>query len=351
MACSPNQQKHNNSKPVNKLSSNNNKNIQNNIIINKKAPIELPTLKSINKYLPKNTKNYKLIIEHILPKKLILNKIYIHILQTKNGKEVAHRPFQGPINKSTKPNTKPINTIPYNRLFTHKKKSKLHFTPKRKHINIKIKPFLKSNLQKTQQIYDCHYRSIQNHPNMHQKKKILYTLVNTFNKSLILLRSGDIEKNPGPMPDILKTHPPPHKRRYKTYFITCTIKLQPEYQHLAKSFSPILKIDHPNHINATRSFPYLTRYLDQKRQHPVSRLLFALITTISPDINTCEHQVINIPNQDWTTILLDKMTTLRNPPERYIDIVHPYTKFVNNHKKLINPPIAIHNEIFDFIRQ
>ena len=184
---------------------------------------------------------------------------------------------------------------------------------------------------------------------MHHKK-LLYTLVTTFNKSLILLRSGDIEKNPGPMPDILKTHPSPHRRRYKTYFITCTIKLQPEYQHLAKTFSPILKTDHSNHINATRSFPYLTRYLNKKRQHPVPRLLFALITTISPDINTCEHQLINIPNQDWTTTLLDRMTTPRNPPERH-NILHPYTKFVNNHKKLLNPPTTIYNKIFDFIRQ
>ena len=45
------------------------------------------------------------------------------------------------------------------------------------------------------------------------------------------------------------------------------------------------------------------------------------------------------------------MTILRNPPERHINIVHPYTKFVNNHKNLINPPTTIYNEIFDFIRQ
>ena len=164
-----------------------------------------------------------------------------------------------------------------------------------------------------------------------------------------MLRSRDSEVNPGPMPNILETHPPPHRRRYKTYFITCTIKLQPEYQHLAKTFSPILKTDHPNHINATRNFPYLIRYLNQKRQHPAPRLLFALITTISLDINACEHQIINIPNQDWTSILLDKMTTLRNPPERHIHTLHPYTKFINDHKKLINPPTDIHNEIFDFI--
>ena len=43
------------------------------------------------------------------------------------------------------------------------------------------------------------------------------------------------------------------------------------------------------------------------------------------------------------------MTTLRNPPERHIHTLHPYTKFINDHKKLINPPTDIHNEIFDFI--
>ena len=172
------------------------------------------------------------------------------------------------------------------------------------HISIKTKykPILKSNHQTIQQTFGCFYRSIQNHPNIH-RKRLLYALVITSDKSLILLRSGDIETNLGPMPDILKTRLLPHRRRYKTYFITCTIKLQLEYQHLAKTFSPILKTDHPNHINATRNFPYLTRYLNQKRQHLTPRLLFALITTISPNINTYEHQLINIPNMTIFVIL------------------------------------------------
>ena len=50
----------------------------------------------------------------------------------------------------------------------------------------------------------------------------------SINKSLQLLKSGDIETNLGPMPNILETHPPPDRHRYKTYFIECTIKLQPE---------------------------------------------------------------------------------------------------------------------------
>ncbi len=64
---------------------------------------------------------------------------------------------------------------------------------------------------------------------------------------LLLLLCGDIETNPGPMPYILKTHPPPHKNRCKMYFIACTIKLHPEYQHLEKQFSPIINLTHPNH--------------------------------------------------------------------------------------------------------
>ena len=56
-------------------------------------------------------------------------------------------------------------------------------------------------------------------------------------------------------------------------------------------------------------------------------------------------------NQDRTAILLDRMTTLRNPPERHINILHPYIEFTNNHKKLLNPPTTIHKEIFNFIHQ
>ena len=156
--------------------------------------------------------------------------------------------------------------------------------------------------------------ALQKHPTMAQvtisqkkaksKLRIVYQIQYTktyyysFDKPLLLLRNGNIEVNPGPMPIISETQLPPHKQRYKTYFITCTIKLQQEYQHLAKTFSPIPKIDHSSHINAIRNFPNLIRYLNQKRQYSTSRLLFALITTISSNINSCKHQLINIPNQD-----------------------------------------------------
>ena len=214
-----------------------------------------------------------------------------------------------------------------------------------------IKTHTNNNPIKTNKIIDIKYIIKTKYLKVTYLNQNTKTYYYPFDRTLILLKSGDIETNPGPMPNILETHPSPHRQRYKTYFITCTIKLQPEYQHLTKTFSPILKIDHPHHINATRNFPHLTRYLSQKRQHLAPRLLFSLITTISPDIHSCEHQLRNIPNLDWTTTLLDRMATLRNPPERHINTLHPYTEFLNNHKNMINPPPTIHNELFDFIRQ
>ena len=177
--------------------------------------------------------------------------------------------------------------------------------------------------------YKKHNTTIHYHPNVN---------------ALLLLKSGDIESNLSPMLNILEIHPPSHRRRYKTCFITCTIELQLEYQHLAKKFASILRIDHSNHINATTNFPNLTRYLNNKRQHPKPRILFALITTISPNINLCKHQLINIPNPDWTLILLEKMTTLQNPLERHINTPHPYTQLICNHNKIINPPLTIHKK-------
>ena len=52
-----------------------------------------------------------------------------------------------------------------------------------------------------------------------------YLFINT----LALLKCGDIELNPGPMPNILHTQLAIYKKRAKTYFIPNTIKFQPEY--------------------------------------------------------------------------------------------------------------------------
>ena len=134
------------------------------------------------------------------------------------------------------------------------------------------------------------------------------------------------------MPNILEAHPPPRRRRYKTYFILCTIKLQPKYQRIKNIYSPRLKLNHIDHINTTRIFPHSSRYVNQKRHHPMPQILFALKVTIGLDINPCNHQLKRIPNWDWTTILLERMSTLKNLPKRHITTIHPYTKFIQDNQ-------------------
>ena len=167
----------------------------------------------------------------------------------------------------------------------------------------------------------------------------------------LLMLCGDIEPNPGPMPNILQNHPNTHKNRSKTYFIPCTIKLQPEYQHLAIQFSPSIKLTHPNHHITTTKYPHLSKYIYQNQHHPPPRLLCALIITISPILETCNQLLIETPTPDWTTTLLEKMTLLQNLPERHILRTHPYTSFIQNNQHLINPKKSINKEIYNFIHE
>ena len=175
--------------------------------------------------------------------------------------------------------------------------------------------------------------------------------IQTFFLHFLILLSGDIETNPGPMPNILQTHPPTHRNRCKIYFIECTIKLQPEYQHLAKQFSPIINITHPQHQDTITTYPYLSRYIYRNQHHPPPQILYALIITLSPLRETCNHLLIQTPVPDWTTTMLGRMTSLQNPPERHILTTHPYTQFLQTNQNIINPPNTIHKELYDYIKQ
>ena len=135
------------------------------------------------------------------------------------------------------------------------------------------------------------------------------------------------------------------------YFIPCTIKLQPEYQHLAKQFSPSINITHPNHNDTTTNYPHLSKYIYQNLHHPPPRILYALITTLSPIIETCNILLSQTPTPDWTTLLLVRLATLQNPPERHIQNTHPYTLFTQSNQKLINPQNSIHKELYEFIEE
>ena len=110
--------------------------------------------------------------------------------------------------------------------------AKLHSSPKQVKTNIPAIPNLFTTTKFTIIIYL--------ETNMKKPKALHFNEYYFINK-LELLKCGDIELNPEPMPNILHTHPATHKKRAKIYFIPNTIKLQHEYQHLASAFAPILK--------------------------------------------------------------------------------------------------------------
>ena len=186
-----------------------------------------------------------------------------------------------------------------------------------------------------------------------QKQKIIQTHGYYFINKLSLLQCGDIEPNPGPMPNILRTHPATHKKRAKTYFIPNTIKLQPEYHHIANTFAPILKDNHPLHHLISVKYPHLHRYIQTQSHSPLTHILYALIITIHPSIDMCNNTLAQPHTYDfndiWTNTLLIRLANLNNPPERHILTQHPYTTFVRNNQDIINPKNSIYTELYEFI--
>jgi hypothetical protein len=155
------------------------------------------------------------------------------------------------------------------------------------------------------------------------------------------------------MPNILRTHPTRHKRIANTYFIPNTIKLYHEYQHLATSFAPILKQDHPSHQQIILTLPHLYQYIRTQNHTPPPHMLYAIIITIDPSIDKCNN-ILAQPttynfNVEWTNTLIGKLANLTNPPERHILKQHPYTKFIETHHDLLQTQNSVHKALYTFI--
>ena len=220
-----------------------------------------------------------------------------------------------------------INNWKPNSITSHKyiNKIKSHFSPKQIEniipaipnlfttTKFKITIYLKTNMKNPKTVHSHGYYFI---------------------NKLELLKCGDIEPNPGPMPNILHTHPATHKKRANIYFIPNTIKLQPEYQHIANTFAPILKNTHPLHPQAITTYPHLHQYIQIQRQIPPTHILYALVITIHLSIDTCNNILAQPQNYHfndiWTNTLIIRLANLTNPPERHILTPHPYTTFVEN---------------------
>lgn len=130
------------------------------------------------------------------------------------------------------------------------------------------------------------------------------------------------------MLDLLQTHPNTHKKWQTTYFIPSTIKLQPQYQHLAKKFKPFFQITH-NNTNKQHSYSQ-TYTIKLHTNHPPLRIVYALFAITSP-IETCKTHLQYQPTLDWTLQLLEKWRKLPNLHECHIETPHLYTLFLNTH--------------------
>jgi len=180
-------------------------------------------------------------------------------IEKEHNRTSIHRPYHKLIHTV---NT-PYHTYYWNSskitktLYQHKK----HPYYSTKYTNTKIHALLKL-LTTNKNRLTKHYKTHRKKP-----KSTHYEGYHFINKQA-LLQCGDIESNPGPMPDLLLRHPPTHRRMARTYFIPSTIKLHPEYQHLAKNFAPILQTDHPSHHQTTIRFPHLYQYIQTLNNSP-----------------------------------------------------------------------------------
>lgn len=96
----------------------------------------------------------------------------------------------------------------------------------------------------------------------------------------LILLSGDVHPNLGPLKHILNNLPKDFTKIQRQYFITHTLKLKPHYQHLEEFFAPYLTTHTPTtHI---MPLPHLQRHNILLLKYPPHYLLDAFIIALSP---------------------------------------------------------------------
>ena len=164
----------------------------------------------------------KIIITKENHNKRNIKKNKTHTYQTLRKLHKPHKHTRNVYNTHTQQNKK-INIKQYVDIKYLKTQFKIHTKKTQEHNNTQLqnknKPIINSKKTKKQK----HLTKNNNNTNTTNISNILHN----HSIKLLILLGGDIETNPGPMPNILKTHPPSHRSRNKIYFIPCTIKLHP----------------------------------------------------------------------------------------------------------------------------
>lgn len=68
----------------------------------------------------------------------------------------------------------------------------------------------------------------------------------TWNNAIFILLSGDIEKHPGPLAQLIVNLPAYYSQKQRQYLTQNTLTFQSHYSHLEKSFEPYLTQNSPN---------------------------------------------------------------------------------------------------------
>jgi hypothetical protein len=163
----------------------------------------------------------------------------------------------------------------------------------------------------------------------------------------LLLRCGDIEPNPGPCPHLIINLPPDYNTRSSSYFLPKTIKLKPEYQHIAQNFAPHFLNTHPIHPQKTLSHPYLHHFIQTHNSHPSPRIFYTLILAMSLSPDRCELKLQYLPNLPFVQIILTHLSQLPIPPETHLTIPHPFDLFQQANADIMYPSNTIHMQLYD----
>ena len=180
----------------------------------------------------------------------------------------------------------------------------------------------------------------------------------TWNNSKIIILSGDIQPNPGPISNITKNLPLEYQHRIKQYFLLNTTSLKPRYAHLEKLFTPYLM--HGPQNTTSHELTHLQKHKPTLSKNPIHLQTYILITIYNHTPQICNQRLIADLEPIGYTLLLKtptiyKITTplYQTSHNTYITLTHhkpyiPHTipnphptitlKHQDNYKAIITSP-------------
>ena len=187
-----------------------------------------------------------------------------------------------------------------------------HFTPLNKLLSLHI-PI--NTISHIGNIYYTTHLHLKNPKN----KLIQYY---TWNNITLILLSGDIHPNPGPITNILKHLPKEYTQRQKQYFLPNTLALKHQYIYLEKVFEPHLTpATSPSQNTPHQELNNIHRHKSILSQHPLHSQIYALIIAYGPTPQICDHQMAE-GLDPRCLIILNKLKEIPESTPTHIQHLH-----------------------------